>query len=358
MPASEKLFIAGIGMISSVGANTEMTVASVKAGISGYKISNYYGETDKPITMANIPDAALAEIEAEIDEGDVFCERHYRITLMAISAVREACESVTADKVIPIFLAMPDVKEDTDGLSPLIYELERNCQPWVNKQQSRHIYTGRAAGMDAIDFAFRMLESEEHPYILIGGTDSYQDYDRITPLAEKDRLMEEDNMDGFAPGEAACFILLTPYMEQAMEREGHIIALHPPGIAIEPGHLYSNEPYRGEGLDQAFKKTLQISQATNIHSIYSSMNGENHWAKELGVAFTRNKAAFVDTVKTEHPADILGDTGSATASLLIALAAKDLYKNNNANQYLVYSSSDTIKRGAIVLEKLPAIVKH
>ena len=88
------------------------------------------------------------------------------------------------------------------------------------------------------------------------------------------------------------------------------------------------------------------------------MNGENHWAKELGVAFTRNKTAFVDTVKTEHPADILGDTGSATASLLIALAAKDLYKNNNANQYLVYSSSDTIKRGAIVLEKLPAMAKH
>jgi len=352
MTMPDKMYIAGIGMISALGANAAMTTAAVKAGISGYAKSGYYGENDNSITMANVPNDALAQIDAEIDEGDAFCERHYRVTLMAIAAVREACTLLTSKDVIPLFLAMPDVQEDTDGLSPLVDEIESNCQPWVKAKQSRSIYSGRAAGMDAIDFAFRLSSDEQHKYVLVGGSDSYQDYDRITPLAEEDRLLEEDNMDGFAPGEAASFLLLTSDPTLAMVRNDHIVALKQPGLANETGHIHSNEPYKGEGLDKAFKKALVTQEQSNIHSIYSSMNGENHWAKEFGVAYIRNKSAFLETIITEHPADVLGDVGSATSTLLIALAAEDLYTNNLACTHLVYSSSDTAKRGAIVLEKL------
>jgi len=349
-----KIYIAGIGMISAVGANTAMTAAAVNAGISGYAKSGYDGSRDEAITMANVPNDALAEIDAEIDEGNRFNERHYRVTLMAIAAVREACALQTTEQAIPLLLAMPDVDEDTDGLSPLVDEIESNCQPWVSVAKSRSLYSGRAAGMDAIDFAFRHFEKQPCKFIIIGGSDSYQDYDRITSLADDDRLLEEGCMDGFAPGEAASFMLLTADPKLAMVRDGNIVALSPPGIADESGHLHSKEPYRGEGLDQAFKKALAENKQQNIYTIYSSMNGENHWAKEYGVAFMRNKTAFSETVETKHPADVLGDVGSATGSMLIALAAEDLYKQTNATTCLVYSSSDTAKRGAIVLEKLAA----
>ncbi len=114
----------------------------------------------------------------------------------------------------------------------------------------------------------------------------------------------------------------------------------------------SDEPYRGDGLDQAFKKALINHAQPNIHTIYSSMNGENHWAKEYGVAYIRNKPAFQGKVEIEHPAQCYGDVGAATAPLLIALAAEALFKDRNAHTHLVYSSSDTAKRGAIVVEKL------
>ncbi len=358
MTNPEQMYIAGIGMITSVGANTAMTTAAVKAGISGYAKSASFDGNKGSITMANIPNDALAEIDAEIDEGCAFCERHHRVTLMAIAAVREACALQTTEQPIPLLLAMPDVQEDMEGLSPMVDNIEANCSPWVSVAKSRSLYTGRAAGMEAIDYAFRLQNDVASKFVIIGGSDSYQDYDRITPLADEERLLEEGNMDGFAPGEAASFILLTPEPELALVREGHIIALSPPGIANEPGHLYSQEPCRGEALDQAFKKALQHHQQADIHSIYSSMNGENHWAKEFGVAFIRNKATFLETVKTEHPADVLGDVGSATGSLLIALAADDLYNNPHAKTHLAYCSSDTAKRGAIVLEKLPATEKH
>lgn len=189
--------------------------------------------------------------------------------------------------------------------------------------------------------------------ILVGGSDSYRDYLRLGPLSEESRLLTANSMDGFAPGEAACFILLTRHPEMAMVRDEHIIALHPPGIADEPGHLGSEQPYLGEGLDQAFKKALVGHQKADIQSIFSSMNGENHWAREYGVANLRNKSAFSEMVEIEHPADQLGDLGNATGTLLIALAAEHLFNHVQKSTGLVYCSSDSAKRGAIVIEKIP-----
>jgi len=358
MKTPDKLYIAGIGMVSSVGGDTAMTSAAVNAGISGYGISEFNGVNNEPVTIASVPDSFFSTIDVEIKKSRRFNKRHDRVTKMAIAAIREACALNSTIQPISLLLAMPEGQVDEDGLSPLIDNIERNCTPWISTKQCRSIFSGRAAGMDAIDFAFRYLNDQSNKFILVGGSDSYLDYSRIDPLAQKDRLLSESNMDGFAPGEAASFLLLTAHPDLALKRNGYIVALNPPGIADEIGHIHSEEPYRGEGLDQAFKQALKIQTQPDICSIYSSMNGESHWAKEYGVAFIRNKKNFLETVKTEHPADLLGDIGSATSSMLIALAADDLYNNDTASSHLVYSSSDTAKRGALVLDKLTVTETH
>ncbi len=352
MSEQPKLYIAGMGLITPLGANMQMTVAAVRAGISGYTISSFYGKNNEPITMASVPNIIFDKIDAEIAEGSRYNDRHDRVIKMAILAIREACASCSAKQPIPLLLAMPEDQYDTKDLSPFIDSLENNCKPWISAAKHRSMHSGRAAGMEAIEYAFQHLNKVPGDFILIGGSDSYMEYARLSPLSESDRLLTTNNMDGFAPGEAACFLLLTHKPELAMNRDGQIIALNSPGIADEPGHLTSDEPYRGDGLDQAFKKALVNHQQANIHSIYSSMNGEHHWAKEYGVAYIRNKESFAEAVKIEHPADCYGDLGSATAPTLIALAAEDLYKNVKAKAHLVYSSSDTAKRGAIVVEKI------
>jgi len=85
------------------------------------------------------------------------------------------------------------------------------------------------------------------------------------------------------------FLLLTRHPERALTQSNHIIALCPPGSSQEPGHLLSDETYRGDGLDAAFKQALSEHAGEGIHTIYASMNGENYWAKEFGVAYLRNK---------------------------------------------------------------------
>ncbi len=352
MSDKKVVYIAGMGMVTPVGANVEMTAAAVGAGISGYSSSYFTTDAGDEITMARVPDEVLGMFAGEIDEGSRFNIRHDRVTKIAIIALQQTCAQASTEHAVPLLLAMPDVESDDEGLSSLVENLANNTSPWISPEISRSMPLGRASGMVALDFTFEYLCSAKYPYVLVGGSDSYEDDSRLIPLERDDRLLTASASNAFAPGEAASFLLLTPHIEMAEQRNGQVIALSAPGISDETGHLFSEEPYRGEGLDQAFKKALIDQPDNSIHSIYSSMNGENHWAKEYGVAYLRNKKAFKDPVRFEHPADCYGDLGSATATTLIALAAEHLFNTSNAQAHLVYSSSDSAKRGAVVVEKL------
>ena len=350
--SSPLFYIAGMGMITPLGPSVATTVAAVNAGISAYTLSEYDTPEGEPITMARVPDGVFDDIEAKIDEGDRFNPRHDRLIKMAIIAIREACHQRSTEQAVPVILGLSERACDKDGLSSFVENLQENCKPWISTLLSRSLYSGRAAGLEAIDFSFRYLYQLEHSFVLVGASDSYMDDELLQPLASEQRLLTPGASDAFAPGEAASFLLLTRHPELAENRNGFAIALHPPGMAEEEGHLYSDAPYRGDGLDQAFKKALLSQPEHDIHSIYSSMNGENHWAKEYGVAYLRSKQKFVEKIKIEHPADCYGDLGATTATTLIALAAEHLHKDKNAQKHLVYSSSDFGKRGAIVIEKV------
>lgn len=351
---SAKLYIAGIGSITPLGSNIAMTSAGIAAGLSAYSVSEYHNRHFQPITISSVPDAIFDDVEATIIQGEGFNAQHDRVIKMAIIAMREACAARQTEQAIPLILAMPEASPGVNCYtgSELIKNLAKNCPPWVNSPLSRSVHTGRAAGMEALAFAFDYLYDLPGEFILVGGSDSYFEYSRLHHLDEADRLLCRSSSDGFALGEAAGFLLLTRYPKLALVRDGHIIALNPPGIADELGHLAGDAPYRGDGLDQAFKKAINNYNGGNIHSIYSSMNGENYWSKEYGVAYVRNKAAFQDPVICEHPADCYGDLGSATCPILIALAAEHLFKNPKANAHLVYGSSDSATRGAVVVEKI------
>ena len=358
MTSQQKLYIAGTGVITSVGFNTAMTAAAVNADISAYAASDFINSDGNAVTMALVPRRFFGEMDIRIDEGDRFSEQHERIIRMAALAVHEACSAQQIDYPIPFLCAKTDMQRNLTGLSSFTENLTENCKPFITAQLTRNFYSGRAAGIEALEFAFNYLLDAPQDFILIGGSDSLVDDDCLNTLDRSRRLAANGVADGFAPGDGAGFILLTKHVELAVKRNGKIIALHKPGVGSEPGHLYSDGIYRGDGLDQAFKAALKNHQHKNIQHIYSSMNGENYWAKELGVAQIRNAKALSDQVKIKHPADCYGDVGAATAPILIALAAEHLFKNKNAKTHLVYSSSDTAKRGAVVVEKFDTATKN
>lgn len=93
------------------------------------------------------------------------------------------------------------------------------------------------------------------------------------------------------------------------------------GTGKETGHRYSAEPYRGDGLAEAFETLFDAvpPNQPKVRCVYAGFNGEEMPAKEWGVARLRNSERFADEVQVEHPADCIGNTGAAMGAIMLAL---------------------------------------
>jgi 3-oxoacyl-[acyl-carrier-protein] synthase-1 len=354
MSHTQKLYLAATGMLSPLGDSPEMTAASLKAGISAYRVSDYENLQDDFITMTGIPEEIFTDFEIEIDQGNECCERYDRILKMAILAVSQVFQRHPVTTPVPMVLSLAESMPYGPNISPevMLDNLINQAELPIDRQLVRTVHTGRAAVLQSLDLAQRFLYDLEQDYVLVGASDSYWDFSTLACLDEAERALAPGVKNAFAPGEGACFLLLTRHPEKALIQNGQIIALNPAGVSQEPGHLNSEQSYRGEGLHQAFLQALQGYEGEGIHSVYSSMNGEHYWAKEYGVAMTRNQASFRQEVHHHHPADSYGDLGAATGAALIALAAEDLRKIKGPATHLVYASSDSAWRAALRLEKI------
>ena len=264
-------------------------------------------------------------------------------------ALRECLKSLPPGEAAPgLALSLPE----TDTTRPLDEHLflQRLAQQTAGAFEVKHsaaAHRGRAGGLAAVGQAAEMIRTGRARFMLAGGIDTYRDLYVLGTLDMEQRVKSAANLDGFIPGEGAAFVLLG----QADGVAVPIAAVSPVAQASENGHLYSEQPYRGEGLATAIQQLVQSGAAAGpIQEVYSSMNGENHWAKEWGVAFIRNSSAFLPDHGMHHPADCCGDTGAASAVLMVGVAALGIKQGYRRSPALVYGSSDRGQRAAVVVK--------
>ena len=161
---------------------------------------------------------------------------------------------------------------------------------------------------------------------------------------------DDENLDGFVPGEGAGFMLLASAGAAGGLERNPICRLAGVATGFEAGHLGSSEPYRGEGLAATWQALFDAAPGRVAGAVFSSMNGEHHWAKELGTASIRCKEHFIDELAVEHPADCYGDLGAASGPALVAQAAWALSRGHCSGSALVYCSSDLGDRAAVLVE--------
>lgn len=349
------LYLSGMGMVNAIGGSVSMVSAAAGAGINRYTLSRFVDDGGNPIRLAPVPDEVFDHPGWALDEGDFHSEPQDHAIKMALHALGQVAEQGAFPKQAPLILAMnePELCADCLPLDKFNANLALSGHDWLLPELLRSLHTGRAAGLEAVAFGYDYLAEAYPQGMVIGASDSPNNYTRLRIPEQQNRLLTLGPNDGYAPGEGAAFVVLTADPARALEENGQIILVHPPGLAWEAGHWFCDEPYRGEGLDVAFKAALAGYKGPAIHSIYSSMNGERYWAKEYGVAMTRNRDRLGDDVQLVHPAEHFGDLGSAAAPSLLALAAFDLLKSAKAQSHMVYSSSDAGLRGALIVEKRP-----
>lgn len=351
------VYIADTGIITAIGEKTDQVYAAARAGISGYKAASYFTKDRQNMMLASVPDGALPALSDRLNLSGKRSFRDKRLLRMSLVAAIDAMKSYTETDPVPLIFSAPENYSGFDNSlnGQFITDLCEQSGLAIDIDNSRLIHTGRPGVIDALKLATHYLYDEGFNHVLIGGADSCQHSEYLAFLDADSRIRAQrinptQAEDSFFPGEGAAFLLLTRHPAQALKTAKHRIRLDAPGFGHESGHLYSEQPYRAEGLDQAVKQALANRQTPEqpVHLVYSSMNGENHWTKEFGVALTRNSEHFSEQLIIEHPAENYGDIGAATGAGLILMAHSRLLLDK-PGCCLVCSSADQQSRAAICL---------
>lgn len=348
MPTTD-LVVTGLGAVSAVGLSPDEVAASVRSGTALFSETAILDRQFEPVVLAEIPDDALPPLADDLADAGL-TSREARMVRLAALALAQALNALPKGAAPPpLVLALPEAEtpRPLDGdrfLDALAVQV-----PGFDRGKSHASLRGRAGGLVALGFASELLRGAA-PFVVAGGIDTFRDPYILGTLDLEQRLKSQANLDGFVPGEAAAFLLLATAATAASTGAPKLASIPGIGGAREPGHLKSEQPYRGDGLAQTFASLLGNGASRGpVRDVYSSMNGESHWAKEWGVALLRNRAAFDEEHGMHHPADCHGDTGAAAGPLMIALATLGLKDGYRRSPCLVYASSDRDERAAALV---------
>lgn len=328
-------------LITPVGANLATSIAALNAQVSAYEGSSFLaGEHMQPAVFCSVPDEALTPLVDSINAQKGLTTRHRRLIRLSAQALQGFAPLASPQFPLVLLLA---TAENTDENVPLnantFFNLvERQTGIPINSESSQLFPMGRAGIFYALAQAFALLAQSPHIPILIGGVDSGWDMRYLQHLHQTGRLKTSaGEYDAFAPAEAAGFILVKPY-----EAGNLLPRVSYPGLSAEPGHRYSDDPFRGDGLSQAINAALMHVEHP-VQSLISSMNGESLWAKELGIAQLRNQKKL-QVKHLLHPADCIGDCGAAFGAIALCWAA-----TQKQTPVLCCGSAEKASRGAAVV---------
>ena len=305
----------------------------------------------QPLLGALVPSTHLPEVPERIISRGGFSFREERMLRLASRALREAAQRCAQPPAL--FLALPEDSEEASGAAPsrFLKSLAEVSEVPLDLERSRCFPNGRAAGMLALEEAFEQVARRQLTDVLIGGVDSLMDPGVLSGLEVEERLRRGGPSDGLFPGEGAGFLWLGAEGHGRRSHLEPLASIEGVGTGREPGHRYSQEPYRGEGLAEAFRALWASNRtsASPIRCVYAGLNGESFWAKEWGVAFLRARARFAEDVNLHHPVENFGDPGAALGPLMLGLAAIGLQRGYRRGPCLVWCSSDREERGAALM---------
>jgi 3-oxoacyl-[acyl-carrier-protein] synthase-1 len=338
-------------MMTAVGLSAPETAAAVRAGLMRFTESSIIDVAFRPIKMGEVPAEGLPPLAAEL-QGPGPTAREARLLRLATQPLRECAVTVPIKaRPVPLVMALPETATTRPlDVRRVVSAVSMQIPDTIDAARAGAPFTGRAGGLIAIGRAADLVRSRQADFIIAGGVDTYRDLYVLATLERERRVKTSQTMDGLIPGEGAGFVLVA--RREAADRAGlSVLAeIRSWSQAVEPGHLYSEQPYRGEGLAMAIQQTVATANTSKpIQDVYSSMNGENHWAKEWGVSLIRNRKAFAEDHVMWHPADCYGDTGAAAAPIMVGLAALDIMRGMPGRYTLIYGSSDRGERAALIL---------
>jgi len=354
MADQQDVLVVGVGIITSVGLSAGETEGSVRATTLRFNDLPWLDQYFEPFTVAEFHEDGPPALSEAMAEEPALTYREKRLLCLGMLPLLDCLKPISSKVTsVGVFLSLPEIQSTSPiDRGAFLRRFGVQCAGAFQVSKSLCGFQGRAGGLLAVHQASERIRKGQADFIVAGGIDTFRDLYVLGKLDSEGRVKSSRNLDGFIPGEGAGFVLLASRKAAQSSKLPPLAQLSPVASGQEVGHFYSKEPYRGEGLAGTFEKFFQESRLREpVQEVYSSMNGENHWAKEWGFGFLRNRSSFSSDHGFFHPADCFGDTGAASGLILLGLAACGIFHGYRRSPSLVYCSSDYGERATVALTK-------
>ena len=335
------LVVRSVGVVSPVGLTAASSMAAIRCRISAAR------ETGFVIGGAPVVGAAVPF------EDNV--RGRARLLRMSVQALDECLEGVSRDVApdLPIILCLS--KQDRPGRAnrldaSFVKELRRAVGLADAGAGDSIITAGRTGAALALKHA-RDLAARGRDTVAIVAVDTLLTAPAIAHFAGVERLLTENNSNGFIPGEAAAAVLVTT---SKRHRDGlTILAV---GLGHEPAPVDSGKPLRGDGMVAAVESALSEAGIgyQDLDFRISDASGEQYRFKELSLALARTMRVRKPEFDLWHPAESTGEIGAAAGLVMISVAATAGQKGYAPGPgALLHLSNDDGARAAIVCRYQP-----
>lgn len=293
----DPVFVSAVGMACPLGLTWAAACAAMRAGLTRKTVSRYSDNRGREI-VASCVRGVLAEDELAAE----------RWLFLLACALRELTRGAGAPRLAdtPMFLALPD---SLAGRPPTAASVADALSEQLAEQLAAdhvHIFgQGAYGGFLALQQG-RACARARRPCV-VAAADSLLSAGRMLAASERQRLLVEDNPDGFIPGEAAAAMVLT------REPHGTRACIRGLGFAREPSRLDNDVPLRAEGLIEATRAALREA-GSELHELdlrVSGAAGESFYFKEQALLVARLLREPKASFPLWLPAETLADTGAA-----------------------------------------------
>jgi 3-oxoacyl-[acyl-carrier-protein] synthase-1 len=335
---AEEFAVLRTGAVTSVGLDSSSACAAIRAGLTNPSEIHILNSACEWFVGHRVP--------IQAPTGGIV----QRLVQLATLAIEECLAGTdrTSWAQIPILLCTAE--QGRPGRAPnLDAELFAGiCQQLscTFHKESVSIARGRSSAAVAMAQVRRLLARRIVDRALVVASDSLLDVLTLCELDAAGRVLTSRNSNGFIPGEAAAAALIGAAAPASTLRIAGL------GFAREEARLGSDVPLRAEGLVRAMRLALDDA-GCELHDMdfrITDLSGEQYYFKETALSVQRLLRRRKEEFDLWHPAEYVGEIGSAIGPLLLAVAHTASTKNYAPGRsILVHFSDDAGERAAAIL---------
>ncbi len=332
------LAILKTGLMTAVGADAPSSCAAFRSKLTNPTPTHFMDSTGEWIVAH--------QVAFEEHEGDL-----QKLARMGAIVIDEAMSEIPRNEwpEVPVLLCVAEKQRPgrLEGLDDRLFDGIQEILDVRFAKPSAVVAHGRVGVAVAMARAREILQTGSARRVLILGVDSLLLWKTLMQYDRVDRLLRQDNSNGFIPGEGAGALLVgEPAGQAALLCTGV-------GFGREAAHIESEDPLRAEGLSIAIRGALAEAGLAMHDFDYriTDLSGEQYYFKEASLALSRTLRRRKEEFDLWHPAECTGEAGALAGAAIIALADSACRNSyGKGPNVIVHLSNDAGHRAALSMQ--------